>query len=169
MDYARDLKINPNQLDVEWLEQPLLFHAYSAKSAEANKHVRKCEELVKVTRSELVLEAGIKGSAVLGAGVKPTASNIEAFFRNDINYKKAKADLHEAQFQQEMLTNAVSAFHQRKYALENLTRLHGQNYFAGPTIPRELSEEYKEKKKESVREESRARRRRTVKSKINIS
>lgn len=167
MDYASDLKINPNQLDVEWLEQPLRFHIYSAKSAEANKNVRKCEELVKVIRSELILEASEKGSAVLGAGVKPIATNVEAFFRNNADYKKAKSQLHEAQYEQEMLANAVAAFHQRKFALENLTRLHGQNYFAGPTIPRDLSEEYKENKKDSLRETSRARRRRTVSSKVN--
>ncbi len=155
MDYIEDLKINPDQLDIEWIEQPLLFHKYTAKSAEANKFVRKCEELVKVTRSELVLEAGTMGEAVLGKGIKSTATNIEAYFRNHATYKKVKETLHEAMYEQEMLANAVYAFHQRKVALENLTRLQGQNYFAGPTIPRELSQEYKENQREGLREQKR--------------
>lgn len=157
MNYAEDLKINPDQLDVEWLEQSLRFHTYSSKSAEANRIVRKCDELVKVIRSELILEASAKGESVLGEGVKPTAPNIEAYYRNHAEYKKAKTALHDAQYQQEMLTNAVFAFHQRKSALENLTRLHGQNYFASPTLPRDLSEEYKEKQKEKIQAQKRER------------
>ncbi len=163
MNYAEDLKINPDQLDVEWLEQPLRFHIYSTKSAEANKFVRKCDELVKVIRSELILEASAKGESILGKGVKPTAPNIEAYYRNNAEYKKAKVALHDAQYNQEMLTNVVYAFHQRKSALENLTRLHGQNYFAGPTLPRDLSEEYKEKQKEKIQTQRRERTKNVVK------
>lgn len=155
MNYVEDLRIDPDQLDVEWIEQPLLFHKYSAKSAEANQFVRKCEELVKVIRSELIIEASMKGEDVLGRGVKPTAVNVEAYFRNHADYKKAKESLHQAQYEQEMLANAVFAFHQRKAALENLTRLQGQNYFAGPVAPRELSQEYKENQREGLREQQR--------------
>ena len=35
----------------------------------------------------------------------------------------------------------LKAFEQRKDALENLVRLHGQQYFAGPKIPRDLPSE----------------------------
>lgn len=168
MNYANDLRINKHQLDVEWLEQPLRFNKYATKSAEANRYVRKCEERVKVIRSELVIEASTKGSSILGTGVKPTAPNIEAFYRNNEHYKKAKTELHNAQFEQEMYANAVFAFHQRKAALENLTRLHGQNYFSSPTIPHNLPEEYKEEKKENLQQQTRTRRKRIIKEKTNF-
>ena len=165
MDYKQDLKINPDQLDVEWLEQPLLFHKYSAKSAEANQFVRKCEERVKMTRSQLILEASQGGEEVIGTGIKPTAANIEAYFRGHSDHIKAKQVLHEAEHEAEMLNSAVFAFHQRKSALENLTKLHGQNYFAGPTIPRDLSEEYKENQREGLREQKRKKTAEVVRSK----
>lgn len=155
MNYIDDLKIDPDQLDIEWLEQPLLFHKYSSASAQANQFVRKCEELMKVVRSQLTLEASQKGEQVLGQRIKPTAVNVEAYYRTHKDYIQAKTSLSEAQYEAEMLTNAVYAFHQRKSALENLIKLHGQNYFAGPVVPRELSAKYKENQKERLREQRR--------------
>jgi hypothetical protein len=38
---------------------------------------------------------------------------------------------------------------QRKDALENMVRLHGQQYFAGPRIPRNLTEERQAKQKKA--------------------
>lgn len=152
MNYSEDLRIDPDQLDVEWIEQPLLFHKYSALSAEANQFVRKCEERIKVVRSQLILDANQKGETVLGPKIKPIASNIEAYYRTHADHVAAKTALHEAQSEAEMLTNAVYAFHQRKVALENLTRLQGQNYFAGPTTPRNLSQEYKDNQRDNLRE-----------------
>ena len=40
-----------------------------------------------------------------------------------------------------MAQGAVYAFEQRKTSLENLVRLHGQQYFAGPKMPRDLRKE----------------------------
>jgi hypothetical protein len=39
----------------------------------------------------------------------------------------------------------------RKAALENLVQLHGQNYFAGPKVPRNLSKERDEKEERQKR------------------
>jgi hypothetical protein len=46
-----------------------------------------------------------------------------------------------------MAQAAVNAFEQRKSALENLVRLFGQSYFAGPKMPRDLHWEKEEKEK----------------------
>ena len=150
-DYAEDLRINEAQLDVEWLEQPIKFMEYSRLSAEADAAVRKAEEKIKTIRSELSLAVSGNGQELIGKA-KPTAGDVEAYYRTNAEYIAAKEEHAALMFEAEMLKNAVFAFHQRKSALENLTRLHGQNYFAGPSVPRELGEAYKEHVRETVKD-----------------
>jgi hypothetical protein len=40
----------------------------------------------------------------------------------------------------------------RKSALENLVKLHGQQYFAGPMVPRDLTHEWKNKQQQQKEE-----------------
>ena len=170
-NYEEDLKINESQLDVEWLEQPVKFMQYSTLSAEANAALRQAEEKIKTVRSELSLYVMANGQELIGKA-KPTAGDVEAYYRTHADYLEAKKQQADLAFEAEMLANAVYAMHQRKTALENLTRLHGQNYFAGPSEPRELGEAYKEQHRESIKDaakettkqEVRRRTRRTRKS-----
>jgi hypothetical protein len=55
-------------------------------------------------------------------------------------------------YEAEVLQGAVNAVDHRKDALENLVRLHGLQYFAGPKVPRNLSEEreYREEQQKKV-------------------
>ena len=57
------------------------------------------------------------------------------------NYKEASQELIDTKYKAEMVRAAVSAIEHRKDALENLVRLYGQQYFAGPKVPRDLSAE----------------------------
>jgi hypothetical protein len=54
----------------------------------------------------------------------------------------------EVRYDYDMSRSALSAIDSKKSALENLVKLHGQNYFAGPTIPRNLNKEWLESQKE---------------------
>ena len=47
-----------------------------------------------------------------------------------------------AQYELEVMGAAVRALDQKKSALENLVRLQGQNYFAGPSVPRTIGAEW---------------------------
>ncbi len=47
----------------------------------------------------------------------------------------------DAQYEYQMAQGAVQAVEQRKSALENLVKLYGQGYFAGPKTPRDISSE----------------------------
>jgi hypothetical protein len=55
----------------------------------------------------------------------------------------------QAKFEVDTCQGAVSAIEQRKSMIEALIKLHGQQYFAGPSIPRQLNEE-REKRSENV-------------------
>ena len=139
-DIEADLAIDPDFLDAEFLNHPAVFMRYARESAKANKAAKQAEETVKLVRSELTNMANIDPDACLGKGVKPTVTAVEAFYRQHEDHKKAKEVWVEACYMADLLSNAVFAFQARKSALENLVRLHGQNYFSTPQEPRDLPE-----------------------------
>jgi hypothetical protein len=68
-------------------------------------------------------------------------------------YKESQEELMQAEYESNIASAAVNAFNARKVALENLVKLYGQQYFAGPKMPRDLSYEVAnfEKQKEANR------------------
>jgi len=139
LDYGRDLPIDLNALDLEWLKQPVLFMKYSEACVEAEKVAKKAEEDVKITRSELIKK--ISRKAAKEGSKTPTGQAIEAAYRTDPEYIEAKEAFIEAEAEAALLKSAVFAFQQRKSALENFVILHGQQYFAGPKVPRIIDQE----------------------------
>jgi len=141
MDYERDVRIDETALDVEWLEQASLSHKYGKHWAQCKKTLTLAEEKIKVVRAELISEANADPSACCNKE-KPNAADIEAYYRNHPRHKEAKQEWVEAQYEFDMAEVAKNEIgFTRKAALENLVKLHGQMYFAGPSGPRDLEEE----------------------------
>lgn len=140
MNYEDDLRIDPNALDIEWLDQPKLYMQYAEEAADASREVDKTKERLEVTRAEL--DGEIRSKAEDKGEKKPTEGAILMQIQTHPRYQQAISDFNEAKYNQNMMNAAVKAFEQRKVALENLVRLHGSSYFAGPSIPRELTQEF---------------------------
>lgn len=152
-NYIRDMYIDETALDVEWTEQAELAAKWGALWSEAKDELMRAEENVKVIRSELILKINKYPEHYLGEGVKPTDPKVEAAYRIHPKHKRAKEKWMRAlkKVQDlEIAKNEISFT--RKAALENLVQLHGQSYFAGPSVPRDL---YKERRnREKTRKES---------------
>jgi hypothetical protein len=153
INYEKDIHIDEDQLDVEWIEQPELAMKYAKHVAQLRTKVYQLEEEKKVTRSELIVEANEDPEGCTGKA-KPNANDLEAYYRTQDSYKEVIDDLLAAK---EELEFAELAFQEiswtRKNALENLVKLHAQQYFAGPSVPRDLNmkrAEYNKKKQEKV-------------------
>lgn len=144
LNYEEDIKIDDSALDVEWLEQAALALKYAKHVAILRRKVQKLEEKKKTLRSELILKVN-KDPVGCCNKEKPNASDIEAYYRANGTYKGIVDELVETQYELEFSEFARSeiAF-TRKAALENLVKLHGQNYFAGPSVPRDLTKESQE-------------------------
>jgi hypothetical protein len=139
MDYRKDMSIDDAALDIEWLEQPQLAFDYGLHWSECKMKMMQAEENIKVVRAELVKKANDNPDRFLGAGIKPTAPNIEAYYRNHKLHKQAKKEWIDATFEcnvAEIAKNEVSF--SRKAALENMVELYLGSYFAGPKMPRDL-------------------------------
>jgi hypothetical protein len=141
LNYEEDVKIDETALDVMWLNHGSLAVRYARQAAHMRKLAKQAEDRVKVVKSELIRKANEDPLATTHKD-KPTAADIEAYYRTHPDHKEAKEAWIEAEYQadyagQVQMEMAVG----RKAALENLVTLHGQQYFAGPSVPRDLSRE----------------------------
>lgn len=141
VDYDRDNNIDETALDIEWLRQAEIARKYGKYYTFVNKHVKKLREKKKIVRSELILEAN-KFPKECCHKDKPNVADIEAYYRSHENYKQVVDQLIEVEHE---LENAEIAKNEmaftRKATLENLVVLHGNMYFAGPRVPRDIRKE----------------------------
>ena len=142
--YQDDINIDETALDVEWLNQPRLMAKYAVILATAARDVDYSKENLDVVRADLELEVRDKPEAFgVEKGTRVTEALVTAIVLGCDKYKKASREYIDAKYEHNIALGIVRAFDQRKSSLENLVRLHGQSYFAGPTIPRDLAEQRK--------------------------
>jgi hypothetical protein len=143
MDYEKDIRIQPEQLDIEWLEQPRLMYKYAKISAEASRDWDSAKERLALVRAQL--DKAIRDNPDTYKIDKVTEGAIASTILQQEEYQFASEELIQAQFDFNIARAAVSALEHRKASLENLVRLYGQQYFAGPKIPRDLNAEWQQK------------------------
>lgn len=139
-EYEMDQAIDPGALDVEWLEQASLFMRWSEKSADASARVDRAKDKLKVVKAEVFLD--VRAHPEKYRLEKVTDKVTEAVVESSEEVQAAASELITFKHESDILSAAVKSFEQRKTALENLVKLQGQNYFAGPTEPRDLRGEF---------------------------
>ena len=139
-DYTNDIEISPDSLDTEWLLQPQLMLKYGETVAEARRSVDYAKERSEIKRAEL--DKDIRTYPEKYGISKITESAIQGTIILDSEYTELNINFIESKYELEVLLAAIRAIEQKKTALENLVKLHGQMYFAGPKIPRDLTKEW---------------------------
>jgi len=139
LNYKEDLAIDESALDLEWLGQPALMLKYTQALAKARREVDRLKEKLSVTKAEL--DQKIRKRPDNFDIEKITETVIQNTIILQVDYQDDMNDLIEAQYEQQMLQGAVSAVDQKKQALENMVKLYGQQYFAGPKVSRDLEQE----------------------------
>lgn len=144
LNYEDDVRIDPDALDIEWLEHPNTVLKYGKRVANLRHEVNRLKERKKTKRSELIDRAN-RNPVECCAKEKPNKEDIEAYYRNHKEYKDVIRELLDAEYELEYAEVAYDVMnYHRKPALANLVVLHGQQYFAGPKIPRDLRKEVDE-------------------------
>lgn len=132
-----DIKINPDQLDVEWVRQPELTHEYNRLLAEARAETDRAKANMDLV--EAGLRADIRSNPDdYKLDGRVTENAIHETVVENRKYRDALDAYNEAKRQQDLMLAAVKAMDAKKDALENLVRLFGQSYFAAPRIPHDL-------------------------------
>jgi len=140
LNYAEELRIDPNLLDVECLRQPELFMEWAERATEAHADIERAKLRMDVKKATIDKEVredpGKFGlSKVTEAAVQSAVLSSEEYREKNLDYIKAMSNA-------KLLDYAVRAFDQRKSMLNNLITLHGQQYFAGPKVPHDLPAEF---------------------------
>lgn len=146
-NYEQDIKIDPDDLDLEFLAQPTLMLKYTRHLAQMRKEVDEAKQNLDIKQAEV--DRKIRENPEAYGIEKVTENSIRSAILTEDEFQEAQKDFLDAKYEMDMAQGAVNAFEQRKSALENLVKLHGMNYFAGPKVPRDLS--YEQHKREEQR------------------
>jgi len=144
MNYEEEMNINENELDVELLEHPSLMARYSYKLAEARREKDLAKEALDLKKAEIDLD--IRDNPESYKLTKVTEAAINNCILMEREYQDAVKDYNEANFEVNVLQGVINAIEHRKSALEQLVKLYGQEYFAGPAVPHDLTALRKERK-----------------------
>lgn len=152
-NFDEDLEIDPDNLHIAWINQPGLMMKYAELQAQAKKRMELAHEKVKVTRSDLIKKIKLRNPSM-------TQQQVEASYRKSKEHKNAKKRQIKAEYEYNLLCGAVTAMSHKRTSLENLVRLHGQQYFAGPSMPKTIDKELIDRTKSKIAKNKIKRRRR---------
>ena len=130
--FKEELEIDPDALDVEWLMQPQLFVKYAELYVNAEAYFESTKERLEFVRATIDNKIRNTPKAYTSGDKKLTETSINSLILTDPEYMEAATVHNAAKKTFKSLGIAVKAFEQRKSALENLVKLHGQSYFASP-------------------------------------
>jgi hypothetical protein len=142
-DYESDIEIDEASLDLEWLDQPKRMMRYCRLSAEANREADLAKERLDVVKARLVL--AVRSNPEKFGLAKATNEAVESAVLATEEYEEASQAFVQARYEASVALGAVRSFDHRKTALENLVRLHAAQYFAGPSVPRDITGERQRK------------------------
>jgi len=140
MNYEENTKIDPSQLDIEWLEQSRLTLMYTKHQAQKQKEEDQAKEKLEYVDAELDKE--IRSDPEKFEIFKITEGVVRNTILLDKEHQETNAKYLDARFENNTAKGAVRAIDTKKVALENLVKLNGQQYFAGPRSPRDISQEW---------------------------
>ena len=128
-EYSKDVSIDIDSLELEWLRQPSLYMKYAEKAARADQRVKSLKQKL------IVLKATIWQREVLKAEKKPTDKQLDAFVESDPEYEKLSDEIISATYESDIFYSAVKAMDHKKSSLENEVKLWQGGYFSGPKEP----------------------------------
>lgn len=146
VNYARDALIDESALDVEFLEQTNLMIRYAEHASQTKREAEEAKENLELVRAGL--DKDIRQNPANYGLEKLTETVVSSTIILQPEYQEASKRLIQANYEAGMARFAAQAISDRKNCLEALVKLHGQQYFAGPKIPRDLTTEAQKRKQQ---------------------
>ena len=155
-EQANIFDLNLNTLDRHWLEQAKLVFKYGNKLAEAKEALERAKSSHEVKRAETMSDV-INDPEKYGLK-KTTADVIKSTIDVDPDVMMAQKIIQSSKYEVDICQVMMSALDNRKAALENLVKLHGQQYFATPQANDAGQEILKNQKANKIKDRLRKRR-----------
>lgn len=158
-ELVEDIKIDPSQLDVECVQQGELLVKWAQRATEQKYKVENLRlEADRILNS---LKIRIRAHPDRFKLDKQTEAAISEVAESHEDYCVVQDELLKARRLLLHLEDAVRAMDGKKKMLEQLVTLHGQQYFAGPSAPRNLVAAWKDHRQEATKRTNAAARQRT--------
>ena len=139
-------EIDINQLDKEWVRQPSLIESQLHDAADKRMELDQAKNNLAIVEAQLDSEVRADPD---GFGMsKITEGAVAKTIVLQDEYQTALTTVHDAKYVYDVSMASVQALDHKKKGLEDLVKLHGQNYFSTPQAE---PEELEEATKESVR------------------
>ncbi len=122
MDFDKLLRTNGDDLAHECMEIAPIYFESVENVAHLGVLKSSAEESLKMERSVLILKAN-EDPTIMGSKIKPTAGNVEAFYRTDEDYISAKKKVIEITNKHAIATGLLDAIIIKKDMLANLVKL----------------------------------------------
>lgn len=139
LNYQKDVRIDKDALDREWVQQPQLAMQYSEAAAKAQAEMDWAKDHLEFVKADL--DRRIR-QLLTGGDKKPTETVISSSVLLHDECQQASSTYLNAKRTWGIVKVAADAIcDQRKAALENLVKLFGMGYFSTPTVRDKQGEE----------------------------
>lgn len=143
LELESDKRIDPDQLDVEALRVPEMYLKWAERRVDAREVADEAELHLETVKARLQLRVR-KDPTKYGLD-KPTEAAISATVSIHPKYVAAHEEYNRARSNAALMNEAVNTIEKKDAMLKLLVALHGQAYFAGPSVPHDLKEVYRER------------------------
>lgn len=143
-EFEKDRQIDPEGLDVECVRQVDLLMRWAERAVDARAEMERLKFSMDTVWAELDLKVRRKPQRFHLESV--TEGAVKATISTHPDYIRAVEKYHAARKDSMWLDRAVDALEMKKRMLEELIKLHGLQYFAGPSAPRDLAREWNSKR-----------------------
>lgn len=137
LNYEKDLKIDEDALDLELLDQASLFMKYAKHLAEMRKDLEEIKQMLDIKKADL--DKSIRENPEKFKIEKVTEGSISSAILTDKDFQRVSQGYLNAKYEVDMAQAAVNSMNMRKEMLEGMIKLLAQSYFAGPSVPHDLS------------------------------
>lgn len=135
-------EIHLDTLDQEWVDHPGMVNVQARAAAKAKRVVKELERELKVAEAELGKQIRLRpGKFKLD---KVTEAAVKEIITLHPNIQKLEQAIIDAEYRSDILFASVKSLDKKTSALENLVKLHGQNYFSTPTAGKEYADKVRE-------------------------
>ena len=124
--YLKDLEIDENMLEREWIDQSSLYMSYSIEAAEAGKHKDDIKEELEIIRAQTSLRIREDSEK------KMTEAMVASAITLDENCQTAVSNYNQAVYEYNMIQAVIKSLDHKKKALENLVQLWVNGYYSVP-------------------------------------
>jgi hypothetical protein len=136
LDFENDQRVDPANLDVEAIRQAETFFKYAKRAVRADAQATRAKLALGVLAANL--EMRIRKSPEKYGLARISEAAVEATVKTRESYRDAFEEWIRAVEEAALLDKATKAMEQKKGMIETLCKLHGQQYFAGPSVPHDI-------------------------------